>query len=94
MNEYSWMSHPAIKDIEPAKLALLVSFAESAQGKKPDMILPLLMQANTQMKSQNLTFSKDEQDLLIEVLTNGMPPEDKAKVNMIKSFAARNRRSK
>ncbi|NLJ90205.1 MAG: hypothetical protein GX323_04820 [Clostridiales bacterium] len=92
MSEYSWMNHPAIKDIDPAKLALLISFAESAKGKKPDMILPLLMQANKTMKQQNLTFSKEEQELLIEVLTENMSPEDKNKVNLIRSFVAKNRK--
>lgn len=92
MKEYSWMNHPAIKDIDPAKLALLVSFSESANGKNPDMILPLLMQANSQMKSQNLNFSKTEQELLIDVLTEGMSKEDKNKVNMIKSLTSRNKK--
>lgn len=92
MAEYSWLNHPAIKNIEPAKLALLVSFAESAKGKTPEKIVPILMQANTQMKAQNLTFTKEEQDLLLEVLTEDMSDEDKQKVKMIKSFADKNKR--
>lgn len=89
MAEYSWMSNPAIADIEPAKLAILISFAESAKGKKAEKILPLLMQANSQIKEQNLTFSKEEQDLLLEVLTEDMSDEDKKKVAIIKQFAAK-----
>ncbi|NMB43081.1 MAG: hypothetical protein GX995_02995 [Clostridiales bacterium] len=92
MNEYSWMSHPAIKNLDPAKLALLVSVAESSKGKNPEMVVPILMQAFNQMKRQNLNFSKEEQDLLVEVLTENMSPEEKARVNMIKSFVAKNRR--
>ncbi len=89
MSEYSWMNHSAIADIEPAKLAILISFAESAKGKKAEKILPLLMQANTQIKEQNLTFTKEEQDLLLEVLTEDMSDEDKKKVALIKQFAAK-----
>ena len=92
MSDYSWMSHPAVKDIEPEKLAFLISFAEGANNKTPEKILPLLMQANNQMKSQNLNFSKNEQELLLEVLTEDMSPSDKQKVKMIQSFAAKNRR--
>lgn len=93
MSEYSWMDNPAIKNIDPAKLALLSSLADSAKDKTPEKILPLLMQANATIKDQDLTFAKSEQDLLIEVLTEGMSAEDKKKVNMIKSFAAKNRRN-
>ena len=89
MAEYSWMNHPAVSDIEPAKLAILISFAESAKGKKPEKILPLLMQANAQIKEQNLTFSKKEQNLLLDVLTEDMSDEDKKKVALIKQFAAK-----
>ena len=89
MAEYSWMNHPAVSDIEPAKLAILIGFAESAKGKKPEKILPLLMQANAQIKEQNLTFSKEEQDLLLEVLTEDMSDEDKKKAALIKQFAAK-----
>lgn len=92
MEEFSWLNHPAVKNIDPAKLALLVSFSESAKGKSPQSILPLLMQSNTKMQSENLTFSQDEQDLLVEVLTEGMSQEDKQKVKMIKSFAEKNKK--
>ena len=89
MGEYSWMNDPAVADIEPAKLAILISFAESAQGKKAEKILPLLMQANAQIKEQNLTFSKKEQNLLLDVLNEDMSDEDKKKVALIKQFAAK-----
>lgn len=92
MSEYSWINHPAVKNIDPAKLALLVSVSESAKGKKPEQVVPLLIQANSTMKSQNLSFSKDEQDLLIDVLTEGMSDEDMKKVDMIKSIIAKNQK--
>lgn len=86
MKEYSWLKHPAIRDIDPAKLAFLISYAESTKGKTPEQMLPILMQANAGMKAQNLSFSKDEQDLLIDVLTEDMSEEEKKKLEMIKRF--------
>lgn len=46
MDNYSWLKNPVVKDIDPAKLAILINFAESAKGKRAEKILPLLMQAN------------------------------------------------
>ena len=51
--------------------------------------LPIFMQANAQIKEQNLTFSKKEQNLLLDVLTEDMSDEDKKKVALIKQFAAK-----
>lgn len=39
-----------------------------------------------------MTFSKEEQDLLIEVLTEDMSEEDKKKVKMIKQFASKRKK--
>lgn len=92
MNEYSWLNHPAIKDIDPAKLAFIISYAESSKGKTSEQMLPLLLQANAGMKAQNLTFTKDEQDLLIDVLSEDMSKEDKNKLDMMKNIIMKNQR--
>ena len=92
MKDLSWMDHPAVKDINPAKLAILLSFADSATGKKPEKILPLLLQANTQLKSQNLSFIAEEQELLIEILSKDLSPEEKQRLQMVKQIMARNKK--
>ena len=92
MKDLSWMDHPAVKDINPAKLAILLSFADSATGKTPEKILPLLLQANTQLQSQNLSFSAEEQELLIEILSKDLSPEEKQRLQMVKQMMARNKK--
>lgn len=91
MKDLSWMEHPAVKEMNPAKLAILLSFADNATGKKPEKILPLLMQANTQLKSQNLYFTKDEQELLISILSEDMSPAEKQRLEMVKKMLAKNK---
>lgn len=92
MKDLSWMEHPAVKEMNPAKLAILLSFADNATGKTPEKILPLLMQANTQLKSQDLTFTKDEQELLIDILSKDMSPAEKQRIEMVKKMIARNKK--
>ncbi|SHO51233.1 hypothetical protein [Anaerocolumna xylanovorans] len=87
MNNFSWMNHPAMKNIDARKLAILVELANEAEGKSQDKVLPLLMTANAKLKSMNLTFTKEENDLLVDILTKDMSPADRQKVEMIKKMA-------
>lgn len=87
MNNLNWMNHPAMKNIDARKLAVLVELANEAEGKSPDKIMPLMLKANAKLKSTNLNFSKEENDLLIDILTQDMSPADKQKVEMIKKMS-------
>lgn len=88
--DFNWINHPAMKNIDARKLAVLVEIANEAEGKTtPDKILPLLVKTNAKIKSLGLDFSKDETDLIIEILTRDMSPADKQKVEMIKKMTTR-----
>ncbi|MCD8021695.1 MAG: hypothetical protein LUF30_01460 [Lachnospiraceae bacterium] len=43
MSDNSWMNNPALGGIDPAKLQMLASIAEQAQGKSQQDLLPFLM---------------------------------------------------
>lgn len=87
MNNFAWMNHPAMKNIDARKLAILVELANEAEGKSQDKIVPLLVKTNAKLKSMNLSFTKEENDLLIDILTQDMSAADKQKVEMIKKMS-------
>lgn len=87
MNNNSWMNHPAMKNIDARKLTILMELASEAEGKAPDKALPLLVKANAKLKAMNLTFTKEENDLLIDILTKDMSAADKQKVEMIRKMS-------
>ncbi len=87
MNNFSWMNHPAMKNIDARKLTILMELANEAEGKSPDKALPLLVKANAKLKSMNLTFTKEENDLLVDILTKDMSAADKQKVEMIRKMS-------
>ena len=41
----SWTKDPSLAGLDPAKLAMLNSFAQQGAGKNPQELLPLLMAA-------------------------------------------------
>lgn len=87
MNNFTWMNHPAMKNIDARKLTILMELANEAEGKSQDKLVPLLIKANAKLKSMNLNFTKEENDLLVDILTKDMSPAEKQKVEMIKKMA-------
>lgn len=84
MKDLSWINHPAMEHIDPRKLTILVDLANEAEGKSLNQSLSSIMNANAKLRAQNLTFTQEENDLLIEVLSKDMTPQDKAKLDMMK----------
>lgn len=88
MADTSWTNNPKLKNIDPRKLAILFELMKEAEGKQMDQLVPLLMNTNKRLQQQNLAFSKDESDLMLEILTKNMTPKEKAQFEMIKKMMA------
>lgn len=88
MADTSWTNNPKLKNIDPRKLAILYELVKEADGKQMDKLIPLLMNTNKKLQQQNLSISKDESDLMLEILTKNMTPTEKMQFEMIKQFMA------
>ena len=64
----SWTKDPSLAGLDPAKLAMLNSFAQQGAGKNPQELLPLLMAAASQSRAKGTRFSREEMDAIIQVL--------------------------
>ncbi len=88
MSDNSWTNHPKLKNIDPRKLTILLELMKESEGKPMDKLVPLLMNTNKKLQQQDMTFTKDESDLMIEILTKNMTPKEKQQFEMIKKFMA------
>jgi hypothetical protein len=88
MADTSWSNNPKLNNIDPRKLAVLLELVKEAEGKPMDKLIPLIVNANKKLQQQNLSFSKDESDLMIEILTKNMTPKEKMQFEMIKKMMA------
>lgn len=90
MGEESWTQNPALSGIDPAKLQMLVSLADQAQGKSQNELLPFLMAAASQTQSKNMGFQQSEIDAIIGVMKLGKSPQEVQKIDrmcaLIKQF--------
>lgn len=88
MADTSWTNNPNLKNVDPRKMAIFLELIKEAEGKPMDKLLPLLMNANKKLTQQNMTFSKDESEVLMEILTKNMSPKEKQQFEMMKKVMA------
>lgn len=88
MADTSWTNNPKLNNVDPRKLAILLELMREAEGKSMDKLLPLLMNTNKRLQEQNLTFTKEESDMMIEILTKNMTPKEKQQFEMIRKMMA------
>jgi hypothetical protein len=88
MADTSWTNNPKLKNIDPRKMAILLELMKEAEGKPMDKLVPLLMNTNKKLQQQNMTFSKDESEIMLEILTKNMTPKEKQQFEMIKKMMA------
>ena len=88
MTDSSQNKNPKMKNIDPRKLLILMELMKEAEGKSMDKLLPLVVNTNKKLQDQNLAFTKDESDLMIEILTKNMSPKDKTQFEMLRTMMA------
>lgn len=88
-NDFSWMNNPALKNIDAAKLQMLMTLANQGKGKSQKELLPFLMAAASQTKSSGNSFTNEETNLILEVLKQGKSPEETAKIEQMVSLVQR-----
>ena len=76
-----WMKDPSLSGIDPAKLAMLQSFASQGANKSQNDRLPLLMTAAASSKKKGLQFTQNEIDMIINVMKTGKSQQDIAKID-------------
>ena len=83
----TWKNHPALAGMDPKKLFLLTKLSEKIDGKSEQDILPVLMAAMTSARRQNISFTRDEFEILFSILKEGKSPEEIQRINQTIDFA-------
>lgn len=85
MNQ-EWKNHPALKNIDPIKLRILMELFEKGQGKKPEELLPQLMRANAELNKRGMNFTSSETKLILDILKKNMSPAEQKKVELLQNM--------
>jgi hypothetical protein len=88
MADTSWTNNPKLKNIDPRKMTILLDLVKEAEGKPMDKLVPLLTSTHKRLQQQNMSFNKDESDVMLEILTKNLTPKEKQQFEMIKKVMA------
>ncbi len=83
MGEESWLNHPGLDRLDPAKKELLRTLSAQSAGKPSSEMAPLLMAMVTQANKKRLSFSPDEMNLLIEIMKQNRPKEEQERIDQM-----------
>ncbi len=87
MNE--WMNHPAMKNLDPAKLELIKIAATQTAGKSNKELPPVMMALIHAANKKGISFSESEFELIMEIMKDGKTDEEKQQIdrtiNMVRS---------
>lgn len=86
MNSKQWYNNEALKNIDMQKLMMLQELTKQSNGKKSTDMLPFLMAASRQANSKGMNFSKDEMQLIINVLKKDMSPAEQERTTKMLSI--------
>ena len=75
-----------LKNMHPLKREILLRLSNSQSTMTPEQMLPQLMEINQELQKRDLSFSSSESEIVLDVLSEGMSPQEKQKINMIKSM--------
>lgn len=90
----NWKNDPRLKKMDPGRIALLMDFAKELSEAPQNDKMNCFISINKRAVAQKMTFSEDERDLLLSVLTEQMSPEEKKKVTLIQTLASRLNRNR
>lgn len=83
---YHFDQDPRLANVHPLKLQILKQLAGSSSQKTIEQMLPDMIKLNSELGKRNLSFTKNEREILMDILTEQASPEDKRKIAMIRNM--------
>ena len=76
-------NNPLLSGMPPEKLQFLMNFANAQKPKDMKEMMPFLLSAMNNAKSNNIQFTGPETELLFGILKSNMSPEEARKADKI-----------
>lgn len=86
MSSRIFEEYEIFKTMHPVKIQVMKELEENMTGKDLQEAAPYLLAASNKLKQNDLSFTKEEIRILMEILTKDMSPQEKARVEMMKNI--------
>lgn len=87
MKNENWKNDPRLAGMDPVKLQYIEKIAAQVSSQSKSEFLPTLLTLQADAKKNHIFFTDAETALLISIITSGMPPDEKKKIEMLHFFA-------
>lgn len=78
---------PRLAGMDPVKLQYIEKIAAQISSQSKSDLLSTLLSLQADARKNNISFTDQESALLISIITSGMPPDEKKKIEMLHFFA-------
>lgn len=83
----NWKNDPRLKAMSKEKLNLLTEFAERIEHTNKNNLMEAFMSINMEARQKGIQFNDKETALLVTILSSGMAPAEKKKLDMLKMMS-------
>lgn len=84
-----FQNNPALKGISPQKLSFLMEFAQKNDHTRRQDLLPLLFATSTAAKEKGISFSDEEQSLIISLIRQQLSDSEQVKLDRMLAILKR-----
>lgn len=87
MPQADWKQDPRLKNMDPAKLDYITSFADKIRHTQKSQMIPTFLAMQADIRQKGINFTDSETELLVSILTADMTPAEKQKLETLKFLA-------
>lgn len=80
-----------IKGISSEKLAILRNLSNKLNTLPPELALPYIAKANSELAARNMSFSQSELNYLLDTLTKDMSTPKRQRIEILRGMLNNNR---
>lgn len=77
---------PRLKNMSPIKRAIIGEIMTGSTNASMETMLPEIMKINNELNKRKLSFTREESQLIIDIMMENASPAEKQKIQMLKSF--------
>lgn len=82
-----WKQDPRLKMMNPEKLQYLTEFADRIRSLPKEQLLPAFTALQLETSKKGLTFTDQETELLVSVLSSNMTPSERKRLEALRLLA-------
>ena len=84
MNQFE--NDPRLKNLMPLKRQIILELANGSHNATMEQMFPQIMQLNRELQKRNLSFSKEESNLIMDIMMEQLPLAERQKIAMFRNF--------